>query len=581
VRPAEARRNRGFFAFYVRALRRVPGGRGWGLVLFLLSSLMHALGHAALALAAGRCAALLVGAWAANGGSAMNSAVFPLQSALLVAGAGLLAAIMKGIGGVGAAYGQARIAGSAGAALRVEVLDRLLSAHPLRRARQGDHGVTVPHPGQSEEGPSAARRVTALTACIREVEHGLHTGVLGGLRAAAQLVPLLVILFWLAPTLALAALGVFAPFAVLLGRVRRGWKRAHAEALRHNEHLLEAADEAVRHADLWTSYGAERKARDNVESLGETIARASARLEATAAAMTGANEVLGALALVCALAAARAGWLGPAADGAKMLGFTVAFFLAYRPIRDLTEARLAWARGQAAFEELEELAPAPAMAREAKDPAAGMGAWGLGSLDIRGLVLPRGGAAPLDLSVAPGQIVAVLGPTGAGKTTLLRTLLGLETPTAGDISYAGASLCEADRGPRARPFAWVPQDAPLLADTLAANVALGAPADAREALTPLGAAHLVDALGSSRLGQGGRAVSGGERQWIALARAIATRQPILLLDEPTSGLDAESQALVLDAIARLRGERTVLLVTHRPEPLAIADRVVRMAGFTM
>jgi ABC-type multidrug transport system fused ATPase/permease subunit len=592
VRAAEGRRSRGFFAFYVRALRRVPGGRGWGLVLFLLSSLMHALGHAALALAAGRCAALLVGAWAANGGSAMNSAVFPLQSALLVAGVGLLAALLKGIGGVGAAYGQARIAGSAGAALRVEVLDRLLSVHQLRRARQGDHGVTVPHPGQPTDGPSAARRVTALTACIREVEHGLHTGVLGGLRAGAQLLPLLAILFWLAPTLALAALAVFAPFAVVLGMVRRGWKRAHAEALRHNEHMLEAADEAVRHADLWMSYGAERKARDNVDSLGEIIARASARLEATAAAMTGANEVLGALALIGALAAARAGWLGHAADGAKMLGFTVAFFLAYRPIRDLTEARLAWARGQAAFEEIEDLAPptpastvigsaTPVILSEAKDPtvpAGGMGAWGLGSLDIRGLVLPRGGAAPLDLTVAPGQIVAVLGPTGAGKTTLLRTLLGLETPTAGDISYAGASLSGADRGPRARPFAWVPQDAPLLADTLAANVALGAPADAREALTPLGAAHLVDALGSSRLGQGGRAVSGGERQWIALARAIATRQPILLLDEPTSGLDAESQTLVLDAIARLRGERTVLLVTHRPEPLAIADRVVRMGS---
>jgi ABC-type transport system involved in cytochrome bd biosynthesis fused ATPase/permease subunit len=296
--------------------------------------------------------------------------------------------------------------------------------------------------------------------------------------------------------------------------------------------------------------------------------------------MTGANEVLGALALVCALAAARAGWLGHGADGPRMLGFTVAFFLAYRPIRDLTEARLAWVRGQTAFEEIEDLTPSsPGIPSEGLRRADDRvpGAWGLGSLDVKGLVLARGGASPLDLSVDPGQIVAVLGPTGAGKTTLLRTLLGLESPMAGDISYAGASLAGVGAGPSARPFAWVPQDAPLLADTLAANVALGAVADARETLTPLGAGHLVDALGSSRLGAGGRAVSGGERQWIALARAIATRQPILLLDEPTSGLDSESQTLVLDAIARLRGERTVLLVTHRPEPLAIADRVVRLA----
>ncbi len=581
ARAAETERNQGFFAFYVRALRRVPGPRGWGLGLFLLSSLMHALGHAALALAAGRCAVLLVRSWAADGGSTMNSAMFPLESALVIAGAGLLAALLKGVGGIGASYGQARIAGRVGAGLRSEVLDRLLSVHRLRRPRQGDHGGTVPGTTRQGTDASPARRVTALTGCIREVEHGLHTGFLGGIRATAQLLPLLGILFWLAPALALAALAAFTPFALLLGVVRRGWKRGHATALRHNERLLEAADEAVRHADLWMTYGAEGKAQANVASLGEAIGRASAWLEATAAAMTGANEVLGALALVCALAAARAGWLGHGADGAKMLGFTVAFFLAYRPIRDLTEARLAWARGQASFEELEELTRdakrddvtlTPGIAPHRTDS----GAWGLAALEVRGLVLARGGASPLDLSVDPGQIVAVLGPTGAGKTTLLRTLLGLESPMAGDISYAGSSLAEAGAGLTARPFAWVPQDAPLLADTLAANVALGVPADAREALTSLGAAHLVDALGSSRLGAGGRAVSGGERQWIALARAVATRQPILLLDEPTSGLDAQSQTLVLDAIARLRGERTVLLVTHRSEPLAIADRVVHL-----
>jgi ABC-type multidrug transport system fused ATPase/permease subunit len=579
MRRADARGSRGFFGFYVQALRRVPAGRGWSLFLFLSSSLMHALGHAALALAAGRCAVLLAAAWAVAGRSAMDSAVFPAQGALLVAAAGLGAALLKGLGGVGAAYGQARISGNAGTLLRGQVLERLLSAHRLRRPRQGDHGGAVRVLTRHETEPSPARRVTALTGCIREVELALHTGVLGGLRAMAQLVPLIAILFWLAPALAVAALVVFAPFAALLGRVRRGWKHAHAEALRHNEHLLEAADEAVRHADLWMSYGAERKAKENVAALGDVIARTSARLDAGAAAMTGANEVLGALALVSALAAARAGWLGHGVDGAKILGFTVAFFLAYRPIRDLTEARLAWARGQAAFEEIEDLAPPEESAvasSESRDVRPGTGAWGLGALDLRGLVLARGGASPLDLSVQAGQIVAVLGPTGAGKTTLLRTLLGLEPPLSGDIAYAGASLADAAAGPLARPFAWVPQDAPLLADTLAANVALGAPADARAALGPLGAAHLVDALGGSRLGAGGRTVSGGERQWIALARAIATRQPVLLLDEPTSGLDAASQTQVLDAIASLRGERTVLMVTHRTEPAAIADTIVRL-----
>jgi ABC-type transport system involved in cytochrome bd biosynthesis fused ATPase/permease subunit len=145
------------------------------------------------------------------------------------------------------------------------------------------------------------------------------------------------------------------------------------------------------------------------------------------------------------------------------------------------------------------------------------------------------------------------------------------------VLFGGVPLGDAPAGPASRPFAWVPQEAPLLADTLAANVSLGAPgASAREALEPLGAAHLADALEGARLGAGYRPVSGGERQWISLARAIATRQPVLLLDEPTSGLDPEAQRTVLQAIARLRGQRTVVVVTHRPEPLDVADVVVRL-----
>ena len=98
---------------------------------------------------------------------------------------------------------------------------------------------------------------------------------------------------------------------------------------------------------------------------------------------------------------------------------------------------------------------------------------------------------------------------------------------------------------------------------------------ARAALTTIGAHGLVTRLDET-LSAGGPELSGGERQWIAIARALATGLPVLLLDEPTSGLDAEAQQRVLEALAALRGRRTVVLVTHRPEPLGIADRVVRM-----
>jgi ABC-type multidrug transport system fused ATPase/permease subunit len=422
-----------------------------------------------------------------------------------------------------------------------------------------------------------AHAVSALTDRVHDVELGLHQGLLGGARSIAQLVPLAMVLVVLSSRMALVAGAVLGVFGVLLARVRAGYRRASSAGAREREHLLEAADEAVRHADLWVSYGAEAKARRSVQILGEALSAGVAKLEARAAALSGANEVLGALALVLAILASRAGWLGGAADGETLLAFAVAFFLAYRPLKELADARLTLARAQTAYEELSDVIGDTRPDGPADAAAAPPREWPAGTLELRELALARGGCRPLTLSAAPGAIVAIVGATGIGKTTLLRTLLGLEAAAGGAIVFDGSHLDEAPAGPAARPFAWVPQETPLLADTLAANVALGSSdADAHEALEPFGASHLARELQGARLGVGGRAVSGGERQWISLARAVATRLPVLLLDEPTSGLDPESQRRVLEAIARLRGRRTVLLVTHRPEPLAVADQVVRL-----
>jgi ABC-type multidrug transport system fused ATPase/permease subunit len=496
------------------------------------------------------------------------------EDALLLTAIGLVVVVVKGAAGTYATYVQGRVAGEVGSSLRIALLDSLLAVHRLRRPRQDDHGDLGTSPGTSPP----AQAVAALTDQVQEVELGLKQGLLGGARSLAQLVPIAAVLVLLSPRMALVAALVLGGFGVALGRLRGGYQRATRSGARERERLLEAADEAVRHADLWVSYGAEAKARATVRRLGDALGRGAAQLEARAAAMSGTNEVLGAAALVLAVGASRAGWLGRVASGETLLAFAVAFFLAYRPLRELADARLALARAEAAYEGLRRVIDGVAAEPPTSVPASTPSrAWPPATLEIRDLALRRGTCGPVSLRVDPGAIVAIAGPTGIGKTTLLRTLLGLDRAVGGAILFDGAALDDAPAGPEGRPFAWVPQDAPLLADTLAANVALGAPdADPRAALEPLGASHLARDLDGARLGAGGRAVSGGERQWIALARAIATRQPVLLLDEPTSGLDADSQRRVLDAIAALRGHRTVLLVTHRPEPLAVADRVVRL-----
>jgi ABC-type multidrug transport system fused ATPase/permease subunit len=281
------------------------------------------------------------------------------------------------------------------------------------------------------------------------------------------------------------------------------------------------------------------------------------------AGLSGATEALGALALLLAVVGARAGVLGSGSeDGGRLLAFAVAFFMAYRPIRELAEARLAWARATAAWERVSgELGAASAEQREETCEVE------LARLELRRVEVARGKLGVIDATIEAGTIVCLCGATGIGKTTLLRTLLGFAKVRHGEIRFGGRML-------EPRVFAWVPQDAPIVRGTLEENVALGGGSDVRAAMEAIGAGELYERLGTSQLGVGGRALSGGEQKQVAIARALATNKPVLLLDEPTSGLDDRAQALVLAAIERLRGKRTVVVVTHRPEPRAIADRVI-------
>jgi ABC-type multidrug transport system fused ATPase/permease subunit len=357
-----------------------------------------------------------------------------------------------------------------------------------------------------------------------------------------------------------------------LSRVKKHVKATQARALDESATLLEAADEAVRHAELWSSYRATGRIRARVARAGEALTRRVAHAAAFTAGVSGATEALGALALL--LVVASSVWWEPSPHGGgSLLVFAVAFFMAYKPIRELAEARIAWARAAVAAERLGlgRLA-ANADPKDADDEspnAPTLPPIAPKLLELRGLRLERGKLGIIDARIEAGTIVVIRGATGIGKTTLLRTLLGFSRLRSGEVRYGGAV-----RGDP--PFAWVPQDAPIVCGTLAENVALGGTGDVSAAMAAIGALDLLERLGDARLGVGGRALSGGEQKQVAIARALATHKPVLLLDEPTTGLDDRAQAAVLAAVARLRGERTVLLVTHRPEPLAIADAVISL-----
>jgi len=188
----------------------------------------------------------------------------------------------------------------------------------------------------------------------------------------------------------------------------------------------------------------------------------------------------------------------------------------------------------------------------------------------------------LDLELRPGETVALVGASGAGKSTVASLLLRLAEPTAGSVRVGGVDLAECDAEAWRRQLAWVPQRPTVFRATVAENIALGGgDGDVRAAALLAGADAFVRRLPDGYetvVGDGGRPLSAGERQRLALARAFLRDAPLVILDEPTANLDPESAELVADAIERIAADRTVLLIAHRPELAGRAARVGRLAG---
>lgn len=185
------------------------------------------------------------------------------------------------------------------------------------------------------------------------------------------------------------------------------------------------------------------------------------------------------------------------------------------------------------------------------------------------------------LHVHAGEAVAIRGPSGGGKTTLLRLLLGQLRAQEGKVLIDDRPIDDIDLAAWRERVAWMSQHPRLMADTLAANLRV-ARSDADEAelaealeFAGLGAwfTHLPEGL-DTRLGEGGRQLSGGQLRRLALARVRLRRSDVLLLDEPTASLDAETEDWVIDRIAELRQGRTLVLLTHRAAPLRVVDRVL-------
>jgi ATP-binding cassette subfamily C protein LapB len=187
----------------------------------------------------------------------------------------------------------------------------------------------------------------------------------------------------------------------------------------------------------------------------------------------------------------------------------------------------------------------------------------------------------VSFQVRPGEKVGVIGRIGSGKTTLEKLVLGLYQPTEGVILVDGVDVRQMDPIDLRRAIGHVPQDPMLFYGSLKHNLLVGAPYASEGDMLHAAQIAGVDEFAAEHpkgydmaIGERGESLSGGQRQSIAVARALIQDPPILLLDEPSSNLDNQSEALLRQRLQRASADKTIILVTHRTALLELVDRLI-------
>jgi ATP-binding cassette subfamily C protein len=191
----------------------------------------------------------------------------------------------------------------------------------------------------------------------------------------------------------------------------------------------------------------------------------------------------------------------------------------------------------------------------------------------------------MSLQIDAGTLTTLVGPSGSGKTTVIDLAIGLLRPQSGSILLDGIPLQDIDISQWRKMIGYVPQDTILLHDSILHNITLGDPslttADVERALRAAGAWEFVNQLTQGLdtiVGERGGKLSGGQRQRIVIARALINQPRLLILDEATSALDKDTEDAVRQALEALKGQLTILAISHNQAMVAGADKVYKMSA---
>jgi ATP-binding cassette subfamily B protein len=428
--------------------------------------------------------------------------------------------------------------------------------------------------------------MSRLTADTTQVKAAAGTVISQALRNLLILIGACSLMVVTSPKLSLAVL-IAIPVIVLplvaYGRAVRALSREAQDTLANASAYASESLGQLRVLQAFTQEGAVTK------RFGEAVERSFAAADARAkarAGLTGIAIFLVVASVVGVLWYGAQDVLSGAMTGGRLSQFVLYALLAAAAVGELSEVWGEVSQAAGAAERLAELLSIETKIKSPlhpkKLPSPPRGEIAFENVVFSYPLRPETSALKgVSFEAAKGERVAIVGPSGAGKTTIFALLLRFYDVDSGDVTVDGVNVSEADLTELRSRFAIVPQETELFADSVAANIAYGAAAATKDEIEQAARAafahDFIVALPqgyATMLGERGVTLSAGQRQRIAIARAVLRNAPILLLDEATSALDAESETLVQRALDGIMKGRTTLVIAHRLATVTEADRIL-------
>jgi ABC-type multidrug transport system fused ATPase/permease subunit len=425
--------------------------------------------------------------------------------------------------------------------------------------------------------------LSTITDDIKTIQDFASSSTLDMLVDLLTIVGMLGVMLWLEFDFALMAVAV-TPFLLLfVARLNRAVKRATHEVRHHQSDIVAVVEQGLESIRVVKAFGRQELEESRLKDVSEATVDAALKARRIKSLLSPA------VTLVVAFCTGFVLWHGTALvlAGVMTIG-SLTVFLAYlakffKPVQDLAKMSNTLAQTAVAIERVQTILDTQPLVPESAD---GREPGTLtGAITFDHVVFGYDPASPVlkdvNFSIAPGQLVGVVGATGGGKSTVVSLIPRFYDPGAGRVLIDNVDLRDYKLQGLRSQIGFVLQDTVLFRGTVRDNIAYGRP-DASEdeivAAAELANAHEFIARMpkgyDSLVGERGLTLSGGQRQRIGIARAIIRNAPILILDEPTAALDTESEKLVVDALERLMKGRTVITIAHRLSTIRDAHKIL-------